>query len=723
MVRLNAFSTGGLILSLSCLGLVLANLLYGRKKVHYLWALFNLSVAVWGFGAFKVGVTLDRSEAWLWWKINHLGVIWMPVFILHAVLVLCNIRKKMLLRFAYLQGVCFSLLDIFTQSLFFGGLRLVFNSFYYATTGPFYHPFFGTWLFLVIYAHLLVFLRYHSSQGILRKRLLYFLGGTLVGFVGGVTNFLPGYGIDIYPYGNFTIPLYCIIVTYAIIKYRLMDIKIAITRAGIFGFVYTLVLGIPFALIIWARTSLVSLLGSQWWTVPFVLLAVLGSAGPFIYMYLQKKAEDLLLKEQKRYQQALLSLARGMTLIKDLDKLLRTIVLRVSKLMRLKSAGIYLYQPQNQSYTLKYHWPRERKNLPQEFALSSAFIQEILKKRTPFSLDETSSSLNHSLPSQGAIVPSFINHELLGFLILGCKHKGGFTPQDFDMFEALSYQASLAIENALFLQEEKARQERLFHLEKLASLGTMAGGLSHQMGNRLQVIALASSELKDILKFFDKNNPQSLEGLISQVKDVASLLEKEVLHARKIISGILDYSRKKDTQFRFADFRTEVLDDALKVLSIKQPLKNTQINIDIPSSFPPLWCEPSQLTEVFFNLLDNAYEAIEDKRIRLDMRDHPGQITLKAQIQDKKVLFTVKDNGIGVRDPDKTKIFTPYFTTKSSTKSGHGVGMYVVKMVIENHGGRIWFDSKYPEGTAFYVELPLNQTSPSEHSLQNSVQN
>src|SRR5208283_20353 len=125
---------------------------------------------------------------------------------------------------------------------------------------------------------------------------------------------LPAFGIMLYPVGQLGIGLYALISGYAILKYQLMDIKIAVTRLGILIGVYGLVLGAPFYLYA-VGFKLIAL---------FVML-VLASAGPFILFYLQRRAEDRLLQEQRRYQATLRQASAGMGKIKDLKKLLNMI--------------------------------------------------------------------------------------------------------------------------------------------------------------------------------------------------------------------------------------------------------------------------------------------------------------------------------------------------------------------------------------------------------------
>ena len=116
----------------------------------------------------------------------------------------------------------------------------------------------------------------------------------------------------------------------------------------------------------------------------------------------------------------------------------------------------------------------------------------------------------------------------------------------------------------------------------------------------------------------------------------------------------------------------------------------------------------TQLQEVFFNLIDNAYDAMVQRKAELG---EPGyQPTLAVQVSPadvNMVQVVFCDNGIGVKGEDRHKLFTPFFTTKATSKKGTGLGLYVIRKIVEeNHGGRVEVSSQYRKGTEFRLLLP-----------------
>jgi signal transduction histidine kinase len=115
------------------------------------------------------------------------------------------------------------------------------------------------------------------------------------------------------------------------------------------------------------------------------------------------------------------------------------------------------------------------------------------------------------------------------------------------------------------------------------------------------------------------------------------------------------------------------------------------------------------MQEVFFNFIDNAYDAMQERKTILKEAGYKGRITISSHPKQNGFLeISFEDNGLGIKDQDQNKLFTPFFTTKVSSRQGTGLGLYVIQRIIEEfHKGRIWFESEYGKGTKFFVELPL----------------
>jgi two-component system NtrC family sensor kinase len=259
---MNLFALSGLLTGLSSLAMGIFVLSTDRSSnLKRLWFLFTGSVAVWGFGGMWIALERDEAMALLAWRVAFaFGVVWIPILFFHFVTTFCELRQRKLLLVNYAVGAVFFPL-ILVSPWFFGGVRFVFSSFYYSIPGSaLFHLFFIWWVWLVIYAHYQVFKLFRFASGLKRNQYKYFFAAVSLGYFTGSLDYLPIYGIDFYPYGNFGIMFYPIIMTYAIVRYRLMDITVVLHK----GLTYVVLLGLIFvpaylAIVISERAMLASM--------------------------------------------------------------------------------------------------------------------------------------------------------------------------------------------------------------------------------------------------------------------------------------------------------------------------------------------------------------------------------------------------------------------------------------------------------------------------------
>ena len=255
-MTLNPFAISGLILFFTCIILTLTILIYGKTKLHRLWALFNIAVGIWGFGTFLAGKATAELAALHSWRFTHVGAIFLSIFFFHVICTFCEIERPKIIIAAYLQGIFFLILNI--MGLLFSKVRYVFNSFYFCeATNVFHLIFFWLWITLVLYGHYELFKYYKNVKGAKQNQALYLFLGMIIGFIGGTSSYLPVFKIDIYPVGNFAISLYCVIVTYAILRHQLMDIKVVIKKTLVYSILIS-ILTILYLLIIYTLERIFS---------------------------------------------------------------------------------------------------------------------------------------------------------------------------------------------------------------------------------------------------------------------------------------------------------------------------------------------------------------------------------------------------------------------------------------------------------------------------------
>ena len=242
------------------------------------------------------------------------------------------------------------------------------------------------------------------------------------------------------------------------------------------------------------------------------------------------------------------------------------------------------------------------------------------------------------------------------------------------------------------LDDLKMQQGQLIQSEKMASLGQMVAGVAHEINTPL---GYASSNVEIIR--------ESLQGMGQEV-DAESLEEFDVLLAdveyglnqiSELVMSLKDFSRVDRSQSQLFDLNAGI-DTALKICN--NQLKD---GINIERNFaelPEISCAPSQLNQVFLNLINNAAQAMDGR----------GLIQITTRQVDAYVEVAIRDNGSGMDEDTRAHIFEPFFTTKAVGK-GTGLGLSIVFRIIEDHGGTIQVESELGKGTEFVVRLPIKK--------------
>lgn len=696
-----------------------------NKTIKRAYSIFVINMALWSFGLAMFYKSSTAKAALFWTDVLYFAGSLIPAgfllfsFVFPSGKINISLLKRSLI---FLPNIIIFALFFFTSFMVKeviitnGAKRLV------------YGPGHIIWdiQFIAIFA--IAFIRfiksYNNYGGTTKMRLKYIVLGTLAGvMLAGITNvILPWFNrFGLLWLGPPLTLVWLISMVYAIVKYRIMDITIVLTRTTIFIAVYTLVLGLPFAIAVCAKGWLIVTLGPGWWMLPLVLMAALATVGPFIYIYLERKAEGKLLREQKRYQDVLKQASLGITRIRNLQKLLDLIAHIVIKTVRISYVGIYLYNEANDEYVLQVSRDKGRKSIP-GLPSDNSLIAWVALKREPLVYEEVKRRMQDSdepdykhleknmrLLTASVIIPCFLEDRFIGFIVLGDKLSGQiYTPEDLNVFQVLASQAALAIENAQFYEEAKEMQAQIAQAEKMATIGTMADGLSHQINNRFYALSLITGDTIDTIKMTDtsKCTPE-IKDMLRQINHALTRIQTNVMQGGEVVRGILKYTRKGEESFEPLTL-DQIVDGTLEMVQYKVKLTELNIIRDYPKDTPTIKGNLTQLEEAFFNFIDNAYDAIVERRALLAENGYQGQIIIKAEAKDNILEIAIEDNGIGIKNEDLKRIFTPFFTTKTSSRKGTGLGLYVVRRIISDmHKGKISFESKYKSGTRFIIELPI----------------
>lgn len=253
-------------------------------------------------------------------------------------------------------------------------------------------------------------------------------------------------------------------------------------------------------------------------------------------------------------------------------------------------------------------------------------------------------------------------------------------------------------------------QAKLVHTAKMASLGQLVAGVAHELNNPIGFIYSNMTHLKDysqkLIHLIDVAEHQpatlpkekekaDLDYIAKDLPKLISSCEDGARRTRDIVMGLRNFSRLEEAQIKQVDLH-EGLETTLQLLSGE--LKNRIKIVKEFGRLPKVNCYPSQLNQVFMNVLSNAAQAIEDE----------GTIYLTTKtLPNDRVEVSIRDTGKGMSKPTLEKIFDPFFTTKTLGR-GTGLGLSISYGVVQNHGGEILVSSEAGKGTEFRIILPVH---------------
>ncbi len=273
-------------------------------------------------------------------------------------------------------------------------------------------------------------------------------------------------------------------------------------------------------------------------------------------------------------------------------------------------------------------------------------------------------------------------------------------------------------EQRVLIKQLEEAHNQLLQAEKLASIGQLAAGVAHEVNNPIGFVNSNLGTLKqyigDLFELIDAyqhlepelpvSSREGIKALRDRIElpflreDLPSLITESIdgtARVRRIVQDLRDFSREGDADWHTVDIHAG-LESTLNVVSSEIRYK-ADIERDY-GQLPEIYCLPSQLNQVFLNLLLNAAQAIPEH----------GTITLRTRCQDGQVFISVSDTGAGIAPEHLDRIFDPFFTTKPVGK-GVGLGLSVTYGIVEKHGGRIEVDSVPGKGSTFTICLPVRQ--------------
>jgi signal transduction histidine kinase len=249
---------------------------------------------------------------------------------------------------------------------------------------------------------------------------------------------------------------------------------------------------------------------------------------------------------------------------------------------------------------------------------------------------------------------------------------------------------------------KRAEQEReklsqleagLAHMNRVSMMGEMAASLAHEIK---QPIAAAITSANSCIEWLAHEPPN-----LDRARASATKIDKYGNRAAEIIDRIRSFYKKSPPQSELVDVNG-IIHEMLTLLKGEANRYSIAMRTDLSAELPKIMIDRVQLQQVFMNLMLNAIEA---------MKDSAGELTVRSQRQDRQLLFSVSDTGVGLPKEKMEEIFSAFFTTKPQ---GSGMGLAISRSIVESHGGQLWASANSGGGATFHFTLPIQipQSSP-----------
>ena len=541
----------------------------------------------------------------------------------------------------------------------------------------------------------------------------------LLAFIFAITSlvdYIQNYGFEIYPWGYLSALCWLIMIAYAIIRHQLLDIEVIIKKTLVFAGLFAVSFGV-FAGFASLGTMLFENVTNNRWIalVPSVLVVVLVLRP--LETFLMNVTDKFLFQKKYDYRDLLRTFSSDVLSVLNINELVEKTVTTLADVVKLQNVSLMLYDNGEQEYQLVA--ASDSKNLNYKISAENSIIKKFENGGDYIVLSEDlenkkiNSSLKMCFFELGAkmVLPLLHHDELVGILFLGAKKSDEeFSQDDIDILVPLSKTLSIAITNAQLFEQLSEAQAQAAQREKMAVIGTLSAGINHEICNPLG-IARGQCEMfllnheEGIYK--DKTTDELLEKATDIMKKVIHETDRATVITRKLSSFAKPAKGVIEDEVQIG----KELDEVISLVEHDLKLDNISITKEIEENLPCISADVKQLQEILFNIIRNGAQAI----------DGIGNITVIAKSNARNVSIFIKDTGSGISKRNLQQIFNPFFTTKEPGK-GTGLGLFIVKQIVEKNGGTISVKSEIGKGTTFLLVFPISNTEQESVEVKSDEQ-
>lgn len=690
-------------------------LLNPKRNQNRRWLVVNLAISLWTFSQFMREMSTSTFMAGIWGIYGvYISATFIPVTYTHFIFSLMGDIKgksRHYVRILYLGAAILSGAILFTNLII---REISPNPFfrYYVTPGShylFFLSFFGG-VFFLSFVFLAIGIK--RSTGLIRDQLTIVLAASLISVIGGSTSFLPVLKINVFPFGNYFVSLYAFLISYGVFKHRLMDLNIFLRKSLSVGIVILTFIIPVFILTVLAQNYFFSTVSPLFTIIVVISLILATVTFPWFRLKAEETLVQVLFPARRDYSETIARLSQETVTILDLPKLLGSIAATISRVFNVLQVGIMIPDEKRGQYRIQKSFGYNpdfisKSSLPVNSPIVNYFqdnpdtlYQEMREdqgsdkagKGNGPSREEIFDKLGSAL-----IIPLVVKSRLAGIVLMGPKNDGRpYSIEDLELLRTLANQAAIAMENARLYEDLKRSKQYIRRADRLASLGTLAAGLAHEIRNPLVSI-----------KTFIQLLPQRIDDEDFRT-NFMSIAKDEVERIQHLVEELLDFAKPSEPNLAVSDLN-EIVEKT--VLLVENDLKSKKIELKthLDPELREIMIDKEQIKQVILNIMINSIQAIEPN-------GNISVVTRTVGVRGDKpsAQIEITDDGPGIGEADLENIFNPFFTTKHM---GSGLGLAISHQIIKEHHGSIEAESTQGKGTVFFINLPID---PRRHERRRS---
>lgn len=657
-----------------------------RSRKNQAYAFYCFTLSLWSYNYFFWQISKTPESALFFARGLMMGAILIPVAHLYHVRLLFNLQPGRIVKFGY--GLCLIYLIANFTPYFISGVeqRLYFK--YWPVPGILFHPYLLGFMFYLGCSLFTIYKMHKIADGQIKNQLLYVAAATIVGYGGGSTNFALWYNVPLAPWGNIFPAIYFILAAYIIIHYKLVDIS-ELSRDVTVHVGASIILGAVFI------TTGFGFIQHYPRAVFITTVVIMVIAIPFLHRYLRRRltpvVDQAIFRGRFDYHKKLQDIGDKAFSIYSLKDLLDTVTKDVAAALGTDICYALIREGRTDTFHLWAHTglSDELSRKYDVVAEGNDFIQALVaRKKVLVKEDLMAGGDGHvdgnkevvkAMDERGCsvVVPLCFNDKLSGALALGTKNsRRMYTHKDVELLERLSRDVSHAYGFLSIIYDQALLTARTAHDAK-------------------QPLSGAGYRLMNILNgLYGRGSDREKEELMD--------VKERVLFVGEFFSDLMELNNiirlRLRGEYKFAAYdMVELLRFIVEGLKPVAEGKGLELRLLCPEDLPKGIGVSASVQRTISNLITNSIKFTQT-----------GFVEVRARADGEYLEVNITDTGTGMSDEDVKNLFVPFHKIggKKNFVEGAGLGLTIVKEVLDVHKGKIKVKSELGKGTKFIVSLP-----------------